>query len=274
MHQIDFFIGDVHGRSDLLAKLLTQLQRHARSRGAQPRFTFLGDIVDRGSDPRGSMELVCRALDKFPGSAMVLGNHDHMMRDAIDSSGRSNLSGHWGLNGGLETVERYVGSLDIETFVSAMRGRHARHYALLRDAPAFVERGGLVAVHAGVDWTIPLDEQSLKTLTWVRDPFLDYVDPSARPVIHGHSVCGQRPVVTENRIAIDTGAVQNDRLTACIADPSTWEISFAQATPAGVRYIEPLAVDRGHGTLLDDPRRVFEKPSPAAVARASAPTPA
>jgi len=77
-------------------------------------------------------------------------------------------------------------------------------------------------------------------------------------VIHGHTIIGPRPEVTENRISIDTGAFDNGRLSACIVDPNSWEIAFAQASERGVCYIEPKRLDRGHGTLLDDPSRIFE----------------
>jgi serine/threonine protein phosphatase 1 len=142
----------------------------------------------------------------------------------------------------------------------------------MRSASLSVERHGLLAVHAGVDWHMDLADQGADILSGIRDMnpgsdfrerFLENVDAMARPVIHGHTIIGHLPVVTENRISIDTGANRNGRLTACIVDPDTWDISFAQSTEAGVRYVEARRLDRGFGTLLDDPKRVFEAHTPS-----------
>lgn len=267
MQTIDFFIADTHGESVLLMKLLAFLQRHARSRGAEPRYTFLGDLVDRGPDSKGCVETAIRTIERHEGSVLLLGNHEYMMLDALKSKGKSELSGSWALNGGMNTVESYMGKLDINGMFPAFDTTYKHHADAIRSASLSVERHGLLAVHAGIEWHMDIAAQGVDILSGIRDmkphsdfreQFLTHVDPSARPVIHGHTIVGMRPVVTENRISIDTGANKNGRLTACIVDPETWDISFAQSTEAGVRYIDARRLDRGFGTLLDDPKRVFE----------------
>jgi serine/threonine protein phosphatase 1 len=160
-----------------------------------------------------------------------------------------------------------MGKLDIRGLFPALNATYKHHVDAMRNAALSVERHGLLAVHAGIDWHLDLGRQGADILSGIRDmtpgsdfreQFHNHVDPNARPVIHGHTIIGMRPVVTENRISIDTGANRNGRLTACIVDPETWDISFAQSTETGVRYIEAKRLDRGFGTLLDDPKRVFE----------------
>ena len=258
MHTIDFFIGDVHGRADLLMRLMAFMQRHARTRGAQARYTFLGDLIDRGPESRECVDIAISTVAAHEGSVMLLGNHEHMMLDAIDSDGKSELSGSWAINGGMATIESYMGRIDVQGLFPALRAKYPHHVDALRSAPLMVERHGLLAVHAGIDPKSDLSTQDVKILTGIRDKFLDHADPNQRPVIHGHEIVGHRPEVTENRISIDTGAHAYGRLTACILDPETWEISFAQATASGCRYVAPKLLDRGFGTLLDDPKRVFE----------------
>lgn len=266
MNTIDFFIGDVHGEAALLIKLLAFLQRHARSRNAASRYTFIGDLVDRGPDSRDCVEIAMQAIDRNQGSTLLLGNHEFMLLDVIDSDGKSELSGSWALNGGMATVDSYVGLANTRDFPSMMQDRFASHVALVRNASLSVERHGMLAVHAGTDPGMDISQQGVDILAGIRDMkpgscfrerFLDNIDAKARPVIHGHTIVGNRPVVTENRISIDTGASRNGRLTAFILDPETWDVSFAQATEAGVRYVEPVRLDRGFGTLLDDPARIF-----------------
>lgn len=265
MNTIDFFIGDVHGRADLLMRLMGFMQRHARARGAQARYTFLGDLIDRGPESRECVDIAIATVRAHEGSVMLLGNHEHMMLDAIDSNGKSEMSGSWAINGGMATIESYMGRIDIHGLFPALRARYSHHVEALRKAPLMVERHGLLAVHAGIDPKSDLSSQGIQILTGIRDRFLDHVDANQRPVIHGHEIVGRLPEVTENRISIDTGAHAYGRLTGCILDPETWEISFAQATASSCRYVEPKRLDRGFGTLLDDPNRVFERKRVPAV---------
>ena len=51
-----YAIGDIHGRSDLLDLLLTEIENHAAGRPA--RVIFLGDYIDRGPDSAGVVRMV------------------------------------------------------------------------------------------------------------------------------------------------------------------------------------------------------------------------
>lgn len=74
-------IGDIHGHSEPLVKLLTDLgyvERHGAFRSPDPNrvVIFLGDIIDRGPDQLGSIDIVRRMMDA--GSAnCLMGNHEH-----------------------------------------------------------------------------------------------------------------------------------------------------------------------------------------------------
>jgi hypothetical protein len=80
-------IPDIHGRLDLLELLLAKL----RDRGldlAVDRLVFTGDLVDRGPDSRGVIELVRRLQADHPGSVVALkGNHEEMMLRCVDGDG-------------------------------------------------------------------------------------------------------------------------------------------------------------------------------------------
>ncbi|NOV20304.1 hypothetical protein E5S70_30335 [Ensifer adhaerens] len=64
-------IGDVHGRADLLERLL----EHTYVNLPRPRVVFLGDIIDRGPDSRQCMNLVEQELSRQPASVLIQGNH-------------------------------------------------------------------------------------------------------------------------------------------------------------------------------------------------------
>src|SRR5467141_303930 len=54
-----YAVGDVHGRADLLAQLLAQIDADLEAHPA-PRamHVFLGDYIDRGPDSRGVLDLL------------------------------------------------------------------------------------------------------------------------------------------------------------------------------------------------------------------------
>ncbi len=58
-----YAIGDIHGRLDLLRRLLAQISADAKATGPadRPVLVFLGDYVDRGPEPRAVVDCV-RAL--------------------------------------------------------------------------------------------------------------------------------------------------------------------------------------------------------------------
>ncbi|HYA72704.1 MAG TPA: metallophosphoesterase, partial [Roseiarcus sp.] len=51
-----FAIGDIHGRADLLAALLEEAAREPR-RAPRRAIVFLGDLIDRGPDSLGAIDL-------------------------------------------------------------------------------------------------------------------------------------------------------------------------------------------------------------------------
>jgi serine/threonine protein phosphatase 1 len=111
--------------------------------------------------------------------------------------------------------------------------------------------GAFTACHAGINGWLPIDKQDRHDLMWITDGFLDRVDERMPPVIHGHTPMGELPVVTENRISIDTGAYETGRLTAFYLDRVDKGYDFYQATAEGVGRISPVVHNRGMGSVLD-----------------------
>jgi serine/threonine protein phosphatase 1 len=120
----------------------------------------------------------------------------------------------------------------------------------------------MVFCHAGVDRDRPLSRQDLGTLTWIREPFLDRVGKRHHVVVHGHTIFDDGPVVTENRVSLDTGAYWTGVLSAFMIMPSKRLVSFPQATGGTsnveVEEIAPRLLDRGEGTAMDRLGEVFE----------------
>lgn len=70
----DFVIGDLHGCTLALEELLN----HVRFDKSKDRLFSVGDLVDRGPDSIGALALLNERW-----FFAVLGNHEHMLRDAI-----------------------------------------------------------------------------------------------------------------------------------------------------------------------------------------------
>jgi serine/threonine protein phosphatase 1 len=60
---------------------------------------------------------------------------------------------------------------------------------------------------------VPLDQQRIGDLRWIREPFTSCKDSLGPVVIYGHTIY-ENPEIGFNRIGIDTGAYQSGRLTA------------------------------------------------------------
>src|SRR5271163_2362827 len=76
-----FAIGDIHGRSDLLAALLDEAAREPRRADART-VVFLGDLIDRGPDSLGAIDLAIEARERIGADRAIglMGNHETMMR--------------------------------------------------------------------------------------------------------------------------------------------------------------------------------------------------
>jgi serine/threonine protein phosphatase 1 len=256
-----WFVGDVHGRADLLERLLAAVTREEDD----PRIVFLGDVVDRGPDSRACMDLVKGTLSTYPGSKLLLGNHDDMFLVAMRNGVEDASARHWRDRcGGGATLESY--GLSPDAYIPAAADRinefFADHLEMLRTANLLLTFGAFVAAHAGINPMLPLDAQDKLDLTWIRDGFLDHVSDRLRPVIHGHSITeNEMPVMTENRISLDTGAFYSGRLTCLKLDLDERSLNFFQARTDGFVEVQPEVHHRGRGTLMDRLDDLFEAPS-------------
>lgn len=250
-----YAIGDVHGRCDLLQKTIDFVDIHSSEINEQPRVFFLGDIVDRGHDSRGAMEIVRKTLERWPASRLILGNHDEMFLQVLNCPDDASVSRKWLSNGGTSTFRSYMG-FDASFDPDLMRDiveRFPDHRKLLAEASNIEIIGRYVFVHAGVTPHRSLADQDPVLCRWIREDFLDHVGPLSHIVVHGHSTLEPaRPVVTENRISLDTFACSSGVLSVAAVNTENGVVDFFATQPDGsVRAIDPIRLDRGFGTVLD-----------------------
>lgn len=232
-----YAVGDIHGRRDLLDKLLIQIEKDIRSRPEmENHIVFLGDLIDRGS---ASRQVIERLLSYTPPSAkchFIKGNHEDVLVRGL--SGEPNLLDGWLQHGGFATAESY----GVDAYYLKNQGFEALEHALISAVPknhlAFmasfadcIEFGDYLFVHAGVRPGIKIHDQSTKDMLWIRKDFLESEADFGKTIVHGHSV-EPIPKVRPNRIGIDTGAYQTGVLSAVRLECSDVEFMQVHANQA------------------------------------------
>lgn len=86
-------IGDVHGELDALLALLGRLGVDLSTNTVERPLVFVGDLVDRGPDSVGVVDLVRSLVDDGVAS-MVLGNHELNVLRGLQKEGNGWLLGH------------------------------------------------------------------------------------------------------------------------------------------------------------------------------------
>ncbi|WP_338241196.1 metallophosphoesterase [Aurantiacibacter hainanensis] len=212
-----YAVGDVHGRSDLFIAMIEAIELDNRQRGpAETTIVLLGDLVDRGLDSVNVLALA-REWQKFRNVRILAGNHEEMFLRSFEDI---DMLRHFLRHGGRETLLSY-GLERSEYSRSSIEDLHARMIELVPQADRdfiagfenLVRIGDYVFVHAGIEPGIPLEEQHVAKLRWIREPFLSHREAFDGVVIHGHTITDM-PEDQGNRIGIDTGAYHTGRLTA------------------------------------------------------------
>jgi serine/threonine protein phosphatase 1 len=223
-----YAIGDIHGRADLLAGLLSRVDAHLASRPvSNPVRIFLGDYIDRGPASREVLDLLI-AEARSCRSVFLKGNHESYLTEFTSNPP---ILDHWQRLGGLETLMSY----GITPTLNANAGTQVQLAAALRRVLPESHRnflskletsftcGDFFFVHAGVRPGIPLSKQREEDLLWIRYDFLLHEEPFEKIIVHGHTpVTG--PQVHPNRINIDTGAYASGRLTCLVLESD--QVSF------------------------------------------------
>ena len=214
-----YAIGDVHGRLDLLRDLLRQIERDNEDRGPTNTYlVLLGDLIDRGPDSRGVIELFVSSPPRFAQTVFLKGNHEEFLLNVL--GGKDEMVGDWLSYGGYECAESYgisrgwtlnmTPAAVIERLAGEVPEAHRNFLNAMADSFGF---GDYLFVHAGIRPGLPLDRQSGKDLRWIREGFLEDRSDHGFIVVHGHTIV-ERPEQHPNRIALDTGAYRSGILTA------------------------------------------------------------
>ena len=196
-------IGDIHGCSTALDTLLALVRPTP-----EDRLILLGDVVDRGPNSRGVLEMIL-ALHGQTRLITVRGNHEEMMQRARRGPIEFAM---WFAVGGKETLDSYHwdGAAEWSQIIPA------RHWDFLDHGLCdWYEEEQDFFVHANVHPDLALTEQPGEILRWEMFQDVQPAHGSGKRMICGHTA--QRSGIPARRphgICIDTWVYGRGWLTA------------------------------------------------------------
>ena len=221
-----YVIADIHGKYDMFSALLEKIALRD-----EDILYILGDIIDRGPDPIGTM----RRIMEMPNTVCIKGNHEAMALDCLEflvqeitdeslpSLNEDMLSKvlHWQINGSSTTLEgfRRLSREEQQTIIIFMKNMLAYKRLTVAGKEYLLVHGGL----GGFNPEKPLEEYSLHDLVWERP---DYSKPYYNDiyVVTGHTPTqlidiNPKPgyiFKSNHHIAIDCGSYRPDGRLAAI----------------------------------------------------------
>lgn len=230
-----YAIGDLHGQFDLLeAMSAVILHLETILPAKRSRQVFLGDYVDRGPDTASVIEWLVNAPSAIE-RVCLCGNHEALMLGYLESPEALDA---WRSVGGGDTLASYGISRRLQGD-RASRTRMwrefkltfpAQHRQFLSELHTVYQVGEYIFAHAGLRPGVPLGQQSVRDLLWIRSEFLDSEAEFEGMVVHGHSPA-RDVVFRRNRIGVDTGAYVT-RVLSCVMLEAD-EATVIQVRPRG-----------------------------------------
>ncbi len=224
-------IGDLHGRLDLLERMLDTITD--RPNATEARLVFVGDMIDRGPNSAGVLRCLHRLSVQAPQTFICLmGNHERMMLDFLDDPLRNGPK--WIAAGGAETLTSFGLSPWGRTAMPqlAVQLRDALTPAVeewIRTLPLYWQDGHIAATHAGAAPDYGLDAQPAGRMLWGARGRTEESRHDGLCIVQGHDIVAQAGLYG-NSIMVDTGAWCHGKLSAAWLDEkglSIMEVSLA-----------------------------------------------
>lgn len=229
-----YAVGDVHGRRDLLEALFDRINADDADRGrAETTLVMLGDLINRGPDSAGVIDLVrVRASEGRFRVRLIRGNHEEIFLQAARGSARATralveMGGDATIRSfGIDGHETQSGSfVDLAAVLAARLPATAVEF--IAAGEDLIAIGDYAFVHAGIRPGVALADQETADLRWIRDEFLTSERDHGKIIVHGHTISAAVEQKS-NRIGVDTGAYATGRLSAIgLEDDARWVLDTA-----------------------------------------------
>ena len=200
-----YVFGDIHGCREPLLELLDKVNPDPYD----DTLVFLGDYIDRGPDSKGVIDHLLHLSATFKKVITLKGNHEEVFLNYLNGK---DINFFLGI-GGEQTLQSY----GIDFFSPPSKHNFPQdHLDFLLNLLPYWEDDNNIYVHAGLQPGVHLSQQSTRWLLWADgSQFFKQDHNFGKRVILGHTVQG-KPLITQNSIAIDCGAVYGGALTCLI----------------------------------------------------------
>lgn len=193
-------ISDIHGEFDKLCAVLDKI-----SPQKEDTIVFMGDYIDRGKKSRQVVDKIID-MQNVCNCVYLIGSHEYAMLHAKLDDYYNYLFWNYGGDstavcyGGFENIMRIHGD-----FFNSLKPYY------LTDKYLFI--------HAGIRVGVPLEDQDLTDMVYIRSEFYNKKHHLPQKVIFGHTEFDE-PQVQEDKICIDTGCgkYKHAPLTAIIIE--------------------------------------------------------
>lgn len=237
-----YAIGDIHGHLDSLVQVHHWIEEDQRRYGPGGEIVHVGDLVDRGPDSAGVIDLLIDGINDGKPWVVLKGNHDRLMSYYLEQPSRKDPCLRPEYNwlskgiGGATTLASYGvavndGNDPAAIHPHAIAAVPAQHLRFLENLPLIHQSNGVAFVHAGIKPRVALQDQAEDDLVWIRAEFHNYRGDHGMLIVHGHTPV-EAPRHYGNRVNIDTGVAFGGPLTVVvIEDGKVWDLQENGRTP-------------------------------------------
>ena len=193
-------ISDIHGEFDKLCAVLDKI-----SPQKEDTIVFMGDYIDRGKKSRQVVDKIID-MQNVCNCVYLIGSHEYAMLHSKLDDYYNYLFWNYG---GDSTAECYGG------FENIMR----IHGDFFNSLKPYYLTDKYLFIHAGIRVGVPLEDQDLTDMVYIRSEFYNKKHHLPQKVIFGHTEFDE-PQVQEDKICIDTGCgkYKHAPLTAIIIE--------------------------------------------------------
>ena len=236
-----YAVGDVHGCLESYVSLEEKILAHAHSFSGDKLALLMGDVIDRGPKSAQMLSHLCEKPPLGIERRMLLGNHEHMFLQFLESPKSMR---QWLSFGGSETLSSYGIRPDpVKGFDLSDRIMHETlrayipeaHIELLKESPHGILVENLFFSHAGFNPQRPLSNQTIRDLLFGKPSRVDAYNDLPR-LVHGH-VPGKEIYISDKRIGTDLGCYATGKLAAvCLqANGEVTTFSVENSSPLDTR---------------------------------------
>ena len=178
-------ITDIHGEYYKLCAVLEKIQPKA-----DDTIVFMGDYIDRGKKSREVVDEIIN-LQNVCKCVYLIGSHEYAMLHADIDDYYHYLFWNYGGDSTVESYGSYQNIMKVHgDFFNSLKSHHIIDNYLF--------------VHAGLRIGIPLEQQDLVDMVYIRSEFYRKNHGLPYKIIFGHTEFSE-PQIQDDKICIDTG---------------------------------------------------------------------